>query len=257
MSVLFSSALYRQAANLEPSASGVVNAATHCVMCAAPLEEGDRANPLTRNTFGDAFNNKLDLRALSGTHVCGDCQALWSKDWLQKYSKTFACTQGVFKLASNDDLAAFLLTPPEPPFCAIISTRQQQHMIWRTPVSLSQDYFVVRLDGDLLTIRRAVLLDALAAYKHAEHVMATVLLDGRKKVLKGPAAMFDRQLEASTMGTLRTDVEGLLRQTGDTWVIEKLHALSIGEWWALNVLRFADLQNPPAWRDALNAANEE
>lgn len=257
MPALFAPALYRLAAKLEPSTSGVVAMTTHCVMCAAPLAEGDRANPVTSNTFGDAFNNKLDLRALTGTHVCGDCQVLWSKDWLQKYSKTFACAQGVFKLASNDDVAAFLLTPPEPPFCAIYSTRQQQHMIWRTPVSLSQDYFVVRLDGDLLTIRRPVLMDALAAYKHAEHLMATVLLEGRKKALKGPAALFDRQLESSSMGMLRSDVEALLRQTGDTWVIEKLHALSIGEWWALNVLRFADADNPPAWRDALAAANED
>lgn len=252
-----SSQIYLAAANLEPTGSELVPADTFCTMCAAPIAAGERANKVVRATFGDAFNNKLDLRAMSGTHVCGACQTLWSKDWLQKYSKSYACADGVFKLASNEDQAAFLLNPPEPPFVAILSTRQQQHMIWRTPVSMSRELFFVRLDGDILQIRRKVLMDALAAWKHAVEVMATTIPDGSKRPLKGAPAWIDRQLESSATGMLREDVEALLRQVGDEWAIEKINALSMGEWWAMNIITRFDPQSPPPRRNALEPAAED
>ena len=251
-----SSQVYLKAAGLVPTAADVVVEATHCVMCAAPLAAGEKANKVTKATFGDAFNNKLDLRAISGTHVCGACQALWSKDWLQKYSKSYACAEGVFKLASNEDQAAFLLNPPPPPFVAILSTRQQQHMIWRTPVSLSQELFFVRMDGDVVTIRRRVLMEALDAYKHIVEVMASTLPEGRKRPLKGPPAWIDRQLESSKTGMLRTDVEALLHQVGDDWAVERLHGLTMGEWWALNIINRFDPQSPPPRRNALVDADD-
>lgn len=246
-----SSQVYLKAAGLAPVAADLVGEATFCVMCAAPLAAGEKANRVTKSTFGDAFNNKLDLRALSGTHVCGACQALWSKDWLQRYSKSYACDEGVFKLASNEDQAAFLLNPPSPPFVAILSTRQQQHMIWRTPVSLSQERFFVRMDGDVLVIRRRVLMGALDAYKHVIEVMANTIPEGRQRPLKGPPAWIDRQLESSKTGMLRTDAQALLHQVGDDWAIERLHSLSIGEWWALNIITHYDPQSPPPRRNAL------
>lgn len=246
-----SSQVYLAAAKLAPIGSDVVAADTHCTMCAAPIAAGELANKVVPSTFGDAFNNKLDLRAISGTHVCGACQALWSKDWLQKYSKSYACSEGVFKLASNEDQAAFLLNPPEAPFVAILSTRQQQHMIWRTPVSLSRELFYVRLDGDILEIRRKVLMDALDAWRHVAELMANTIPEGRKRPLKGPPAWIDRQLESSQTGMLRTDVEDLLRQVGETWAIDRFNALTIGEWWALNIINRFDPQNPPPRRNAL------
>lgn len=254
--LLSASSLFRTAARLDPIAHGTVEEDSHCVMCGVPLPAGTAANALTKRTFTDAFNNLLDLRALSGRYVCGDCQALWSKDWLQKYSKTFACSEGVFKLASNDQIAAFLLRPPEPPFAAIFSNRQQQHMIWRTPVSLSQTFYTVRVDGDLLTIRQPNLLDALRALRHAEAIMATTPLARTGRKLRPPAAIFSRELAHQAMGTVREDVADLLRQTGDSAVIDLLEALSMGEWWALNVIRHYDPANPPAYQPALERGVE-
>jgi CRISPR type IV-associated protein Csf1 len=251
--VASASDLYCLAAGLEPETSCLVTEPSHCRMCAAHLAAGDSANLVTKNTFDDAFNNKLDLRALTGKYVCGACQRLWEKDWLQKYSKTFACKDGVFKLASNDQCAAFLLNPPEPPFAAIFSTKQQQHMIWRTPLSLSRALFVVRVDKDLLQIRHQVLIDAWRAFRHAESVMATIKPTGRATLLKPPAALFSRELATGKMGMLREDVCALLRQTGDTWVIDQLHRLSIGEWWALGIIRHYDPESPPPYVNAMAA----
>jgi len=253
MSVQTSSALYARAARLKPATVGVTTEDAYCAMCAAVLLIGTPANPVTKQTFDDAFNNKLDLRARTGRYVCGDCEALWSKDWMQRYSKTYACEAGVFKLASNEHLAAFFLAPPEPPFCAIFSTKQQQHMIWRTPVSLSRDYFFVRVDDEVLTIRRPMLLEGLRAFKHAEHIMSTTSLTRLGRKLKPPAALMSRELSLSNMGSVRPDVMELMRQTGDTWVIAALHALSMGEWWALNAIRFFDPDSPPAPALALEA----
>lgn len=253
MTVLTASALYARAARLTPATVGVTTEDSHCAMCAAVLPMGTPANPVTKKTFDDSFNNKLDLRARSGRYVCGDCEVLWAKDWLQKYSKTYACDRGVFKLASNEHLAGFFLDPPEPPFCAIFSTKQQQHMIWRTPVSLSRDFLFVRVDDEVVTIRRPVLMQGLAAFHHAERTMKTTALARTGRKLQPPAALMSRELATATMGALRTDVIELLRQTGDLWAIQALHALSIGEWWALNAMRHFDPEAPPAPESALEA----
>lgn len=249
--ILTSSALYRTAARLQPATTAVTTSDSHCVMCAVALPMGTAANPVTKKTFDDAFNNKLDLRARrSGAYVCGDCEALWHPDWMQKYSKTFACADGVFKIASNEHLAAFLANPPEPPFCAIFSTKQQQHMIWRTPVSLSRDYITVRLDNELLTIRRPILLDGWRAYRHAESVMASTALARTGRKLKPPAALFSRELALPFLA-LRSDVAELMRETGNQWVIDQLALLSTGEWWGLGALRHIDPSAPPPHERAL------
>lgn len=255
--LLSSSALYRAAAKISPLTHGEVTQDSHCVMCAADLPAGTAANPLTKNTFDSAFNNRLDLRAPTGGYVCGDCEALWSKDWLQKYSKTFATQDNVYKFASNDQQAAFLLNPPAPPFCAIFSTRQQQHMIWRTPVSLSRELYTVRVDGDLLLIRQEVLMNGLRAYRHALAVMDTTPLARTGRKIKPPAALFDRGLALQIMGSVRRDAAELLRQTGDEWVIDTLNSMGMGEWWALNVIRHYDPQDPPAYQPALGGADAD
>jgi CRISPR type IV-associated protein Csf1 len=252
------SAVYRAAAKLTPTGNDIVPSDTHCVMCAAKLAAGTKANRLIFKgkdiTFDDAFNNKLDLRAMTGSHVCGDCSVLWSKDWMQKYSKSFACSEGVFSLAKNEDIAALALNPPSPPFVAIFSTKQQQHMIWRTPVSYSKDYFFVRVDGDVLSINRPKLLAAWETYRRIEQIMAEVKPEGKARNLKPPAAMFDRELASSRMGMVRADVEELLKQTGNAALIAQLHALSAGEWWVLNALRFINAAQPPGWRNAMAQA---
>jgi len=252
--ILSASALYRQAGNVTPQAHGTAKTDSYCVMCAAPLPAGTAANPVGNTTFDKSFNNKFDLRALTGRYVCGDCEALWSQEWMQKYSKTFATMDGVYKFASNEQQAAFFLHPPEPPFCAIFSTKQQQHMIWRTPVSLSRELYTVRLDGELLTIRQPVLLAGLHAYRFAESLMANTPLARTGKRINPPAALFSRELAIQTL-SLRADVVELLAQTGDGWVVEAMNRLSAGEWWALNVIRHFDPENPPEYQRAIEGTD--
>jgi len=248
---LSSSALYCAAAKLEPEAYGAVSEDSHCVMCGTFLQAQTAATPVSKKTFDQAFNNRLDLRAMTGKYICGECETLWTKDWLQKYSKTFATADNVYKFASNDQQAAFLLNPPEPPFCAIFSNKQQQHMIWRTPVSLSRELYTVRVDSDLLLIRQSILMEGLRAYQHAIAVMASTALARTGRKIKPPAALFSRDLSLQVMGSVREDVAELLHETGDQWVLDALNGMGMGEWWALNVIRHYDPANPPPYEPAL------
>lgn len=230
------SKLYCLAAGVAPVGTHTLEAsadALTCAMCAGRIEPGDCYTP-ARGQFNDAFNNKIDL-VEGAKHVCGHCMALWSKDWLQRYSKTYACSAGVFKLASNEDQARFILHPPAPPYVVIQSTTQQQHLIWRAPVNHSTDLIHLRFGDELLTIRRTFLLEkALPAWNALCALM-------KELGLKGMPASLDRELSSGSMGCVRSDVAKLATQAGQGALVQILNTLSMGEWWGINVLRQFDL----------------
>lgn len=222
--------IYRRAAGIEPVGyeGHIGDAEATCAMCTAKLQPKDLRIEIDHETFGESFNNKLDMHE-PGNCVCGDCNALWNSLFLQKYSKSFANKDGVFKLASIEDVQAFILTPPSAPFVAIFNTRQQQHMIWRTPVCMSQDNLIVRVDDDILHINRKRVIEAAAAWNRIIEVMSTV-------GLKGLPAQMDRELSHIRMGVLRSDVVRICTPHAPE-DIAMLKSLRMGEWWALCAMR--------------------
>jgi CRISPR type IV-associated protein Csf1 len=77
-----------------------------------------------------------------------------------------ATGQQVYELGDPAMRSAALLSPPEPPFLFVLGTMskpQFQHLIWRTPFSLSKDLFTVRLGGSLMQIRPRLVHEAVAA----------------------------------------------------------------------------------------------
>jgi CRISPR type IV-associated protein Csf1 len=210
-------------------------------MCGARLDAGDPAVPVGQDTFGESFNNKLDVHE-DGDVLCGDCAALWQKDFLMKYSKTFANESGVFKLASNADIQAFILTPPEPPFVAIYNTRQQQHMIWRTPVCLSKDALIVRLDDEILHIERARVISAISAWQRT-------LAKMKEFGFKGVPAYPDRTLSSRCTGSMCEDVSRRISDDSAAGArdIGVLKSLRMGEWWALCAINKVNMADPSTW----------
>lgn len=232
-SVVFASALYRNATGLPVDpvrAPHVAPAAAECAMCGAPVGAGDRCLLTDKDTFAGSFNNRLDLAFPSSPLVCADCATLWQKDFLQRFSKTVANRHGVYKLASNEDHAQFVLDPPEPPFVAILSTTQQQHLIWRTPVTLSKQLLFVRLGDEILAIRPQHVRQALLDYEALVALMAA-------HKLKGLPCIFDRDLASERVGSIRPDVRRLALANGLADEVERLVALTMGDWWALNAVR--------------------
>ena len=223
---IYPSRLFREAAGIPVSRKRAPHTAAHedrCVMCAAPISAGEPCLAVTKNTFDSAFNNRMDLRNPRGKYICGDCAELWQQAFLQKYSKAVATRHGVYKLASNEDHAWFVLTPPEPPFVAIQSTTTQQHLIWRAPVTYSKDLVHVRFGDEVLTLRPQRIREALSALSVLEALM-------KAEGLKGLPCKFDRYLANPRVGHVRPDVIRLAKDKGCYEQVEVLHALSMGEW---------------------------
>lgn len=233
------SSVYRSAAGIDPVGTPLKRAAT-CALCGTALLAGEPAAPLKNTTFSEGFNNKLDVHT-RGTVICGDCQALWTKDFMQKYSRTYACEAGVFKLASNEDIQAFILRPPAAPLVAAFSTRQLQHMIWRTPVCLSSARLIVRVDEDVLHIDRE---KVLAGVRGWQYCVARMQAMG----MKGLPAYLRRELDGREVGSMRADVARSVAEGAEgARAVDSLRALRMGEWWALTACRKLDLDRPDTW----------
>lgn len=234
------SQLFRRAAGIEPQGVPAPKDCK-CAMCGAALQAGEPVNALNKDTFGESFNNKLDIHE-EGDVLCGDCAALWQRDFLMKYSKTYATRDGVFKLASNEDIQAFILTPPEPPFVAVYNTRQQQHMIWRTPLCLNTEVLIVRLDDEILHIRRALVLEAVPAWQRT-------LAKMKELGFKGMPAYPERTLASRSTGSVRSDVAKRISEESETGArdIATLKSLRVGEWWAMCAINKVDRDAPATW----------
>ena len=227
------SAVYCRAAGVAPQTERTYAVDTTCAMCGTAIPAGTPCNA-ARGRFDASFNNKLDL--VEGARaICGHCMALWSKDWLQKYSKTYACSDGVYKLASNLDQALFIAAPPRAPYVAILSSTQQQHLIWRAPVNYGREQLLLRVGDEILRIRRLLLLDrALPAWRALAAMMKEQAMAG---TMPGP---IDRELARFAMGRIRDDVAERAVALGLGAHVDLLNSLSLGEWWALGVVRQFD-----------------
>lgn len=235
-----SSQLFREAAGIDAQGTPAKGPCA-CIMCSAQLDAGSLITHITKDTFGESFNNKLDVHQ-PGDVVCGDCAVLWQRDYLMKYSKTYATKSGVYKLASNEDIQAFFLRPPEAPFVAIYNTRQQQHMIWRTPVSLSSDILTVRLDDEILHINRRKLIAGISAWQRT-------LASMKKLEIKGMPAYPERTLSSRATGAIREIVLQKITEDSPEGAADiiALKALRMGEWWAMTAMSKIDLDSPATW----------
>lgn len=239
------SRIFREAAKMSPFGTTTAAEETRCLLCAAPINVGDPCTPINSRGAGpkkginmEAFNNKLDVGCPSSKMICGDCQPLRLKEYLQKYGKTYACADGVFKLASNVDQAQFLLNPPSPPYIAVLlgPSQKQQHLIWRAPINLDARIILVRMGDQVLRIDRASLADAFAAMTRVVNAMHASKIKG-----KHPFVSLDRELASGHGTVIRKDVIRLA--SADPLLkadVERLQALSIGELWGICILTFAE-----------------
>lgn len=208
---------------------------TRCSCCGRPIAAGEPAAP---TGFGPSFMDDLSLAARTGV-VCGWCVPFLSAEVMRATQKVVITREGVFPLAKDVHRAWFLLTPPEPPYVAVVSDTMIQHLVWRTPVTLSNDLQIVRLGQRLLKIRRGVLLDAL---KWAQEAIACI--DASKtaeKPTRHPYVSLDREMASFTHGLFRTDVARDPR--AEPW-LARLRKLTLGETWALATLAKRETPTP-------------
>lgn len=229
MTVISPSHLTVMAAGLQPIGIWRAGTPCRCAMCGTAIQTGELADNFLP---GDSFTDHPALAAKSSGVICGDCKAVWRKEFLQKYSKSVICEEGVFPFAKMENQAYWLLNPPNTPFIMMLSDQQQQHLVWRAPVNLSRDLYQIRFGGSVLTIRRPVLLEALAASKY----LAGRLNEGAKKpAFKSPFERLDWNMADLRHGRLRHEALAL-RDEEALKAIALLRSITPGEAWALCVL---------------------
>lgn len=114
---------------------------------------------LVRWTPGDTFRDQYTMARPESPFISRETNAIRSKPFMQRYSKSVICAEGWFPFARSEHVAWFLANPPEPPFGMVFGLAQMEHMLWRTPLSLSRDLFSVRLGKHLLRINHPRLME--------------------------------------------------------------------------------------------------
>lgn len=241
------SRLWTQAAGI-PEPLGLakwVRPDTRCVMCGTPVLAGDRAVAM-EDAAGDSFNAKLECK-YSGAAVCQHCHAVRVPRWMGVHmdSKSVAIAgKGVFRLRKKPDVAAFLLQPIESPYVAIWNTRQQAHMIWRTPVSVPCERFrEVRLDDDILLIDRQRVMRCVQHWA-ATHRILEELGKPRRfafEISWDLASIMAGQPRERLVEAVR------LHSAEGAQAIDALEELTLADWWALFSLRDLSMDDPGSW----------
>lgn len=252
------SALWADAIKQAPVGSAWEGKPTTCLLCTADIAPGDPAQRVDKTLINESFNNKLDCHQ-RGEAVCGHCLALWNPLWMQRASKSYAVAGvGAFMLATNEDIASFVLMPPQADYVAIFNTRQQAHMIWRTPVAAaSDDYLQVRIDDEVMFIDRQRVLRGVAAWQTTQTILKKL---GKPK---SSAYLLSYSLKSPVVGAPIDLYYNMIHGQSDEGraALATLNSLTIADWWALSAARGIDLAAPQGWPKpravALNAADRD
>lgn len=233
------SALVARAAGVEPVKAGVASEPGRCCMCGFPHEVGEFILPWEPT---DSFTDYGNLLAPNAQQICGWCAALWTQDFTQKYLRSMVCEQGVFPCASNDHIAYWLLNPPEPPYVLFMGDQKRQHVVWRTPVSLSKELILMRFGERLMSIRPAVLREATVQVR----ALLAITNVAMKKKRKSPFFKLSRDMDSQQHGLIIEDILALADEDPAAGsYVELLNSLTPGEIWGLTSTVFATNPHRP------------
>lgn len=225
-----------------------------CGICGKPIREGENAEPLE---FKKTFVDHYMCANPAGEYICVYCTEIMDRSIFQQKLSTGVFTRdGMYPAAKKIHRAHFLLNPPPPPFSFSIQNGKSQHVVWKAPVNLSREVFVVQL-GDLsLTVRHAKLTAAVALVHrlrdtYCQWVEAIAEQKGNKpktidrNTLRalGYTDMKGQLVRTFTLGRWVTDM--LEQEQITEEVLSPLYALNWAESWLLDTASLED--------DAINA----
>ena len=203
---------------------------TACSHCGKPIHAGDLCSPVS---VGQFFSDTRDLAEFSGI-ACGGCLVLRTKKAMNGLSYAVLTPDGIYPIAKFAHKAWLFLEPPEPPFIAVHTSATMQHLVWRTPVTLSKELIYLRRGADLFTLRPALIKRAVAA---AQAIQQRRLANDPKAMLSPYAAM-DLKLRDASHGKLSPKALAVM-EADET---DLFYRLSPGEVWALGHLL---IKTPP------------
>lgn len=233
-SITSASEIAIKAVGLKPAGTHLADEAGRCCLCGAWIEPGDLVDDAK---MPPSFTNKASLAAPNSKVRCGACTALLGRDEFQmQWATALFSAAGAFPLMKKEHRAWAFLTPPEPPFVIAIQNSKQQHVVWRTPVSLSRDLYFVRVGDQVVRIRRDKLVKARAAaltLLDVRHATASASRGRPAATLESPFVN-DWKFQSADGGTLKSWVTKLVRE-GHVLPeqLASLTALTAGEAWAI------------------------
>jgi CRISPR type IV-associated protein Csf1 len=233
------------AAGFDPIAEYQLKDESRCVMCGISMQLGDQAAAWAPT---DSFTNWMHLLAPESKHVCPHCNGAWRIEFTQGWATgALYNEEGVHKVNSADSMAHALLNPPKTPFLWVRGDQKQQHLVWRTPITVDPNLLRVRLGEKVVSIRRQIVLDALNDFRAAEEVLKTLPKDQRPakkanpgnesgiyKYLDWSIDNVDHALLSDALLALAAGKEEHSNQFAE--LARVLQALNFGEVWALMIL---------------------
>jgi CRISPR type IV-associated protein Csf1 len=213
-----------------------------CVMCGRLINPGEHRSKFRPSS---SFMDAVELCARDkSTKICGYCVHLTAKELMLKTQLVCITSDRVIPAAKLAHKKWLLLYPPEPPFVFLQTDTKLSHMIWRTPVTVSKDLWYVRLGGRQLTVRIALVKNALDCF---EQIAERFGASKSQRNLRHPFTSLDFGLRDLNAWRIRRDVAPFL-DASDSELIMKLRP---GEYWALAVL--SSKQEPDKPENRLNA----
>lgn len=247
MKILSPSSIAIQAAGLPLVGSEVVTAdhiGERCGVCGATFEV--LGEPMDALVLPASFTNHPSLAIPGSKWRCGACTAVMTNPTFQMGASTvLICSEGIYPIVRKEHRAWAFLTPPEPPFVIAIQNAKQQHVVWRSPVTLSQDLFLVRVGEQVMRIRRPLLLRAC---EEARLLSERNKSKGRpvKDAIENPFVN-DWKLQSAQGGRMKSWLQKMLEEgTVTPMDISTLLELNGAEAWAMTAALFEAPIKPEA-----------
>jgi CRISPR type IV-associated protein Csf1 len=212
-----------------------------CPMCGYRFAGGECGHP-NPTLHSQTFNDAPSMLGSAYSPICGACNLMSQKKYMQALGKAVAARGGLWSLASNESRAWWLLNPPTPPFVMVVANATQQHLYWRTPVATSQDVFPVRIGTHVGLVRRRALAQAKELTQSMLQLMASASGDPARRARKRPPAAsrarhpfvsLDREMLDRQHGRLKAEALALLADSATPSAFRIFAELNPIECWAL------------------------
>ena len=246
------SRFFAECMGIAPEGELVATRSHRCIQCGGEITPGERHSTFTPK---DSFQDWNSLQLPGSTALCGFCQATNIKKYMKISMKGIVSKEGFFPFGSNEAIAYWLLNPPPPPFMVFINNTQSAYVVWKTPVTLDANMILIRLDDQILRIRRTLILAAYEAYKVIK-ASAQALFPNDKVWESYKPFFIDRHFTNSNHGAMTQRDFQLLKINPElTPAYKAIEALNPGELWALRNLMLAKEITRPEEKTFLEQAS--
>lgn len=198
-----------------------------CCMCGQPIALGELAvqRPFKGNT---TFMDDASLWE-NRDHACGWCASLLSDSALRTFTACLITSEKAWSLSGWGSRAWYFLNPPDKPHLVVFATKQKHHLVWRTPVNLSNKLFTVRYGDFLMHIRRAHMMKAVDAARSL--IEMTNSTNDSKKVVK--SFLIGSDPSKPNFGRIHPLIAKTCAGTPE---MATILSCSVGELWATGVI---------------------